>query len=61
MRCDVAEGMLSLVEDREQALSMVSYGLRQMILDRFNPDRVITMHLQFYKEVIDQWKPCSKN
>jgi glycosyltransferase involved in cell wall biosynthesis len=57
---DIAAAMLSLVEDRQRANSLVSYG-RQMIQERFSPERVIDMHLRFYEEVIDQWKPCSKN
>ena len=57
---DIAAAMLSLVQDRQRANSLVSYG-RQMIQERFSPERVIDMHLRFYEEVIDQWKPCSKN
>ena len=51
----VAEAMLALVRDRQRALALVSYG-RRMILDRFSPDHVLDLHLQYYRDVISQWK-----
>jgi L-malate glycosyltransferase len=51
----VAEAMLALARDRERAMTLVSYG-RRMILDRFNPDLILDMHLQYYRDVIQEWK-----
>lgn len=48
---EIARAMLTLARDREKALRLVSYG-RQMILDRFSPDRVVEMHLRFYEDII---------
>jgi glycosyltransferase involved in cell wall biosynthesis len=51
---DIAEAMLALVHRRELALQLVSYG-RQMILNRFSPDMVVELHLQFYEDIIREW------
>ena len=50
---EIAAAMLSLARDRERANALVSYG-RRMILERFSPDRVLDMHLQYYQEIIQQ-------
>ena len=51
---EIAQAMLTLAYNRELALKLVSYG-RQMILNRFSPDRVVEMHLRFYRDVIREW------
>jgi hypothetical protein len=43
--------MLALVHNRELALDLVAYG-RQMISDRFSPNRVVQMHLDYYRDII---------
>jgi glycosyltransferase involved in cell wall biosynthesis len=48
---EIAEAMLALVHNRELALDLVAYG-RQMISDRFSPDRVVQMHLDYYQDVV---------
>jgi glycosyltransferase involved in cell wall biosynthesis len=50
---EIAEAMLALVHNRELALDLVAYG-RQMISDRFSPDRVVQMHLDYYQDIVDQ-------
>jgi len=50
---EIAEAMLALVHNRELALDLVTYG-RQMISDRFSPDRVVQMHLDYYQDIVDQ-------
>jgi glycosyltransferase involved in cell wall biosynthesis len=49
----VAEGMLALAGDRSRALDLVAYG-RRMIIERFSPERVLDLHLQYYRDVIRQ-------
>lgn len=51
---EIAAAMLSLAHDRERATSLVSYG-RRMILERFSPDLVLEMHLQYYRQVVEMW------
>jgi glycosyltransferase involved in cell wall biosynthesis len=51
----IAEAMLEVVRNRERAIALVSYG-RRMLLDRFSPDRILAMHLQYYRDVIREWK-----
>jgi glycosyltransferase involved in cell wall biosynthesis len=51
----IAEAMLALARNRGRALALIAYG-RKMIVDRFSPDRVLDLHLQFYRDVIQQWK-----
>lgn len=48
---EVAQAMLGLVHTRELALDLVAYG-RQMISDRFSPNRVVQMHLDYYRDII---------
>ena len=52
---EIAQAMLALAHNRQLALDLVSYG-RQMIRNRFNPDRVIEMHLDYYREIINAWR-----
>jgi glycosyltransferase involved in cell wall biosynthesis len=51
---EIAAAMLALAGDRERAMKLVTYG-RRMISDRFNPERVLDMHLQYYRDVISEW------
>jgi glycosyltransferase involved in cell wall biosynthesis len=51
----IAQAMLALATDREQAQESVAYG-RKMILERFSPDRVINAHLSYYQDVVESWK-----
>jgi glycosyltransferase involved in cell wall biosynthesis len=51
---DIAKAMLGLIRNREWATDLICYG-RRMILDRFSPDRVLNMHVQYYQDVIQQW------
>jgi glycosyltransferase involved in cell wall biosynthesis len=51
----IAEAMLLLARDPSRAMALVSYG-RRMILDRFSPERVLDMHLQYYRDVISHGK-----
>ena len=51
----IAEAMLALARDRDRRLALLSYG-RKMIQDRFHPDRVLDMHLQYYRDVIHEGK-----
>jgi glycosyltransferase involved in cell wall biosynthesis len=59
-REDIAGAMLALAGDRDRATNLVDYG-RRMILDRFNPERVIDLHLQYYRDVIRQWNSKGRN
>ena len=47
----IAQAMLGLVRDRERALELVAYG-RDMILRKWSPDRIVEMHLEYYREII---------
>ena len=47
---EIAEAMLGLVHNRERALELVDYG-RAMILEKWNPDRIVDMHLEYYGEI----------
>jgi L-malate glycosyltransferase len=51
---EIAQAMLALAHNEDRALQLVSYG-RQMILDRFSPDRVVEMHLRFYRDIMREW------
>jgi glycosyltransferase involved in cell wall biosynthesis len=48
---EIAQAMLGLVRNRELALELVTYG-RQMILDKWSPDRIVEMHLEYYREIV---------
>lgn len=50
---EIAQAMLALVHNRELAHDLVAYG-RRMIRDRFSPDRVVQMHLDYYQDIVDQ-------
>ncbi len=56
----IAQAALSLVRDRDRAVSMVSYA-QQMIPNRFSPDLVVDMHLRFYRDIIRDWKECQQS
>ncbi len=51
----IAEAMLALARDRDRARALVAYG-RGMILDRFHPDRILDLHLHYYRDVIHEWE-----
>jgi glycosyltransferase involved in cell wall biosynthesis len=51
---EIAQAMLGLVHDRERALELVAYG-RDMILKKWSPDRIVEMHLEYYKEIAGSW------
>ncbi len=51
----IAEAMLALARDRDRARALVVYG-RGMIIDRFHPDRILDMHLHYYRDVIHEWE-----
>jgi L-malate glycosyltransferase len=51
----VAEAMTALATDRNKATALVSYG-QKMILDRFSPQRIVDLHLDYYQDVISNWK-----
>jgi glycosyltransferase involved in cell wall biosynthesis len=55
----IAEAMTALCRDRGKGLSLVSYG-REMIRERFSPERVVDMHLSYYEDVIRAWKQSRK-
>jgi hypothetical protein len=46
--------MLGIVHNRERALELVTYG-RRMILEKWSPDRIVEMHLEYYKEIVGSW------
>jgi glycosyltransferase involved in cell wall biosynthesis len=48
---ELAEGMHTLVNRREHALAMISRG-RQFIRDNFNADRIVDLHLDFYRDLL---------
>jgi glycosyltransferase involved in cell wall biosynthesis len=50
---EIAEAMVALVNHRERALDLVSYG-RRMIRDQLSPDRVARMHLDYYEDLMDR-------
>jgi hypothetical protein len=43
--------MLGIVHNRERALELVTYG-RRMILEKWSPDRIVEMHLEYYKDIV---------
>lgn len=47
---EIAQAMLGLVRNRELALELVSYG-RAMILSKWNPNRIVEMHLEYYWDI----------
>ena len=47
--------MTALARDRSRGLALVAYG-QEMIRQRFSPDRILDMHLNYYQDVIRQWK-----
>jgi len=47
---EIAQAMLGLVRNRELALELVSYG-RAMILSKWNPNRIVEMHLEYYRDI----------
>jgi glycosyltransferase involved in cell wall biosynthesis len=51
----IAKAMLTLAINRERSMALVSYG-RRMIADRFGPDRILDLHLQYYRDVIREAK-----
>lgn len=51
----IAEAMLALVHERAMASDLIAYG-RRMICERFSPEKVIDMHLQYYADVVRDWK-----
>jgi glycosyltransferase involved in cell wall biosynthesis len=51
---EIAEAMLGIVHNRERALELVTYG-RRMILEKWSPDRIVEMHLEYYKEIVGSW------
>lgn len=53
---EIADAMLKLVLDRDKAHELISYG-RKMISERFGFDRVVRMHLEYYKDIIDKASP----
>lgn len=48
---EIAQAMLGLARNRTLALELVTYG-RQMILDKWSPDRIVEMHLEYYEEIL---------
>jgi L-malate glycosyltransferase len=50
---EIAQAMLAMAHQRARALELVSYG-RRMINDRFSPERVVQMHLDYYQDIMDQ-------
>jgi glycosyltransferase involved in cell wall biosynthesis len=48
---EIAQAMLGLVHNRERALELVTYG-RQMILNKWSPDRIVEMHLEYYEDIM---------
>ncbi len=56
----IAEAMLALARDRVRAKTLVSYG-RRMIVDRFSPERILDLHLEYYRDVIHEWKHKAGN
>jgi glycosyltransferase involved in cell wall biosynthesis len=47
---EIAQAMLGLVRNRDRALELVTYG-RDMILRKWNPDRIAGMHLEYYRDI----------
>lgn len=52
---EIAEAMVGLARNRERAIELVTYG-RQMILTKWSPDRIVEMHLEYYREIVDSWE-----
>jgi len=52
---EIAQAMLALVHNRGRALDLVTYG-QQMIRERWNLDRIVRMHLDYYQDIVDQAK-----
>jgi glycosyltransferase involved in cell wall biosynthesis len=48
---EIAHAMLMLCNNRHQALGLVAHG-RRMVAERFSPDRVVDMHLEYYRDII---------
>jgi glycosyltransferase involved in cell wall biosynthesis len=51
----IAEAMLALVRNRERSLALVSYA-RRMVSTRFSPERVLDLHLEYYRDVVREWR-----
>jgi glycosyltransferase involved in cell wall biosynthesis len=51
---EIAEAMVGLARNRERGAELVAYG-RQMILTKWSPARIVEMHLEYYKAIVDSW------
>ncbi len=48
---ELAEGMRTLIDRRAHALQMISRG-RQFIRDNFSAERIVDLHLEFYRDIL---------